>query len=247
MRMCGLESNVARAAFAGALGLAAAGSAQALTVDFEGLSNGDNVEGMTFAAGTAAEFVATSSGDHDGIHAFDTTVGGPNAGGGDPDLLVNSGIALILQDSDTSEVPNDANEGGMINFAFAAAVELISMDVIDFDAGTGGSSIMLTDTDGDTRTFTFTNNFTGEGGDANPADGIATIDFSDTSTRSGPGGGMVSVADVGTFDLTSVSALKTTFSGSGAIDTLVAVPLPAPVGLAGAGLLGLAARRRREM
>jgi len=229
---------------AAALAAANAASAGLVVTDFSGLANGANVEGAAFNAGTLAEFTATSSGNNQGLRIFDTTPGGPNQNMGDNDLLVAGfGNALILQDNQGG-TPNDANEGGVITFAFASAVELVSIDLIDFNGGTA-STFTLTDDMGNTRAFSLPDDWTGEVG-VDGAPGFGTLDF-DTNNQVGFDGNTATFIDAGAFDLTSVVSIAFDLGGSGAIDNLraIVVPLPLPAGLAAAGLGLIAGVRRR--
>ncbi len=212
----------------------------AITTDFSAFANGDNVEGVTFNAGSFAEFIGTSTGDNDGLYIFDTSPGGPNDGGPDDDLIVPGfGNALILQDSDSAP-PNDANEGGVITFAFTNAVGLTSIDLIDFN-GSSASTFTLTDTEGDIREFSIPNDWTGEPG-VNGADGFGTLLF-DTNNQVGFDGNIASFTDTGMFDLSSVVSIEFDLGGSAALDNLVIVPAP---GAAALLLAGFGAARRRR-
>lgn len=228
-------------------GMGASALAGPVVVDFEGHANGTWVEGHTFASGTPIEFVASSSTNK--LRIFDTTVGGPNQfpGAPDPDLLVNSGNALILNVS-SSAMPNDSASGGMITFAFASAVHLISIDVIDFDSGTNGSWFRLTDADGNKRTLTFKNRYTKDPANAGVSawEGVDTVDFS-LVKQWGVGGGWIDAKDKGAFDLERVVLAEFRLKGSGALDNLAAqvVPLPGAGMLGFAGLAIVASRRRR--
>ncbi len=234
---------------------AAAGSAAmggTITTDFSGFSNGANVEGTTFNAGTLAEFVATSSGDNRGLRIFDTTPGGVNQNHGDNDLLLPGyGNALILQDKhNAGSQPNDASEGGTIHFAFVVATQLVSIDLIDIDRG-ARTTITLTDSEGDSRVFNVPNNWTGERGNQGST-GVGTLDFA-TNNQVGFKSNVATFSDTGLFDLAGVVSMDIYFRGSAALDNLIAdapnpgpmVPLPAPamLGLAGLGLVGGARRR----
>ncbi len=237
------------AAVAAVCALGASAHAGPVVVDFEGLANGTWVEGATFAAGTPVQFVATSSTKT--LRIFDTTVGGPNQfpGAPDPDLLVNSGNALILNVSSPTATPNDSASGGTIRFEFASAVHLVSIDVIDFDTGTSGSWFRLTDADGNRRTLTFKNNYTKDPANAGVSawEGIDTVDFS-LVKQWGVGGGWIDAVDTGAFDLERVVLAEFRLKGSGALDNLTAqvVPLPGAGMLGLAGLAALATRRRRR-
>ncbi len=236
-------------AAAGAASVAMGGT---ITTDFSGFSNGASVEGNTFNSGTAAEFVATSAGNNLGLRVFDTTPGGVNQNQGDNDLLVPGfGNALILQDKDRpGSQPNDANEGGTISFDFTAAVQLVSIDLIDIDRG-ARTTLTLTDSEGDTRVFNVPNNWTGEPGQPG-APGADTLDFA-TNNQVGFKNKVATFTDTGMFDLSGVISLDVFFRGSAALDNLVAsgpnpgplVPLPAPalLGLAGMGAIGGVRRR----
>ena len=209
-----------------------------LTTDFSGFANGADVEGTTFNMGSFAEFVATSTGDNQGLRIFDTTPGGPNDGGPDTDLIVPGfGNALILQDN-TGMVPNDSDEGGVITFSFLNAVELVSIDLIDYNGGSA-STFTLEDTSGNVRIFEIPNDWTGEPGPG--VDGFGTL-FFDMNNQAGFMG-VATFTDMGAFDLSNVTAIVFDIGGSSALDNLVAVPAP------GAGILllgGFAAAGRRR-
>ena len=144
-------------------------------------------------------FTITTTGDeHVGAVIFDSTpqflpglgTSGPNSipiGNpgdqiiADPDLLVNLGNILILQeDQDISGAdvfedlivpgvsdpttrvfrrPDDDTNEGSIFFNFFGAVEPVSIDLIDFNGGAGGE-VTLTDVDGNERIFTVPEEFT---------------------------------------------------------------------------------------
>ncbi len=213
-----------------------------ITTDFSGFSNGANVEGTTFNAGTLAEFIATSGGNNQGLRIFDTTPGGPNAGGPDPDLLVPGfGNALILQDN-TGVTPNDADEGGVISFDFTSAVSLVSIDLIDFN-GSSASVFILTDTQGDTREFFVPDDWTGEPG-VNGADGYGTL-FFDQNNQAGFMGNLATYSDTGAFDIDDVISIDFNLGGSAALDTLVVIPAPGATAVLLAGGALAASRRRR--
>ena len=134
-------------------------------------------------------FTITSTGnEHVGAAIFDSTprlsggTGGPNAfpiagSVADPDLLVNLGNVLILQEDSGIPGPDTRREGGIptgnlifnqpdddenegsIFFNFSEAVEAVSIDLVDFSSGASGL-VTLTDVDGNERVFTVPEEFT---------------------------------------------------------------------------------------
>ena len=243
-------------------------SASALTLDFEGLVNGQtpNPSGGTsgsFLFSTPIADVTIGSPDLAGIAAFDTTSTGPNASGPDPDLLVDSGIALIVQnDGETAQspfpgdssfgifdVPNDDPGNNLIEIAFSQAVTVVSLDVIDIN-GNGPAEILLTDSTGATRLYDLTMNFTGDPNQGAP--GIVTLDtlLEADQVGVGPllGNGDTPMAffseDAG-FDPDDVVSVDYFIFGSGALDNLVIIPEPGTALLLGLGLAALSGRRSR--
>ena len=177
------------------------------------------------------------SGGHIGASVFDTDPNGPNAGGEDPDLLVDTGNILILQDNQRPATTTGANgivfdvaddeaalDSGSIIFDFAAAgvsATPLSIDIVDANGGFGGAVIM-TDDQGDTRTYTIPSNFSNDL--LASLNGFETLDLTETVfTQTGEGGGVVGLpVDVGSFDANLVSKLEVRFTGrittSGGID-----------------------------
>ena len=51
---------------------------------------------------------------------------------------------------------------------------------------------------------------------------------------------LATVSDDAGFDITAVTRIEFALGGSGALDNFAAIPMPAPLALAGAGLLGVA-------
>ena len=174
-------------------------------------------------------FTITTTGDeHVGAAIFDSSpllsggTGGPNAfpiagSVADPDLLVNSGNVLILQedggisgpdtrrDADGNLIfnrPDDDVNAGSIFFNFTQAVAPVSIDLIDFNGGAGGL-VTLTDVNGNERAFTIPEEFTfdlaevlhategdtlGDGDPSNDAEeGFATLTFDESAPQSGEG------------------------------------------------------------
>ena len=143
-------------------------------------------------------FTITSTGnEHVGAAIFDSTpffspgtgTSGPNSFRipdnppdqvgdiADPDLLVNLGNVLILQEDSGIPGPDTRREGGIptgnlifnqpdddvndgsIFFNFSEAVEAVSIDLVDFNGGASGL-VTLTDVDGNERVFTVPEEFT---------------------------------------------------------------------------------------
>ncbi|MEM9173676.1 MAG: PEP-CTERM sorting domain-containing protein [Myxococcota bacterium] len=239
-----------------------AGSASAITLDFEGLVNGENPNPTggtagTFLFATPIANVTIGSPDLAGVAAFDTSTTGPNAGGPDPDLLVDSGIALIVQNMNVTtqtvpgifDTPNDDPGDNLISVVFDQAVTVLSLDVIDIN-GNGPAEVRLRDSAGLVRLYDLTMNFTGDPVDGFP--GILTLDTLLEADQVGVGpllsGGATPMAffseDAG-FDPTDVVGIDYNLFGSGALDNLVFVPEPGTALLLGLGLAGLAHRPRR--
>jgi len=180
---------------------------------------------------------------HLGPTIFDSTIGGPNMGGGDPDLLVDLGNVLILQNtaypadfggSDIFETPDDEADYnplgiGTIVFDFAYAVELMSIDLIDID-GTVAVDLVLLDGSGSARNYFVPSNWTHDIHSQGP-DGYDTLDLTTLAPQPGEGGSVATGFDVGAFDPADVRQLAVTYNGSAALDNLVYVPEPATLGL----------------
>src|SRR5262249_26642342 len=94
----------------------------------------------------------TSAGTNAGAAIFDSTPGGPNGAGPDPDLLVDTGNLLILQSenfppdaNDVFPVPDDDDDGGTLSLAFPSPIEARSLRLVDLDVGEGTSQVILSD------------------------------------------------------------------------------------------------------
>ena len=198
----------------------------------------DSDVGGTLAAGNGNQLIAISDlvtiastgNDHVGVAIFDSTpfvsggTSGPNASIhpengdiADPDLLVDSGNVLILQEDSNIAGPDTRRDGdgnlifnqpdddvndGSIFFDFSEAVTAISIDLVDFNGGASGV-VTLTDLDGDERVFTIPEEFTfdlsevledtegdalGDGDPSNDAaEGFATLLFDESDPQDGEG------------------------------------------------------------
>jgi hypothetical protein len=167
---------------------------------------------------------ATSSGANAGIGVFDSTPGGPNDAGPDPDLLVDSGNLLVLQSEnfppdpdDVFPVPDDDDDGGALTFAFPAPVEARSVRLVDIDANTA-ASVVLTDSSARVRTYTVPADWTGDLTLLQPGHG--TLDLVTLAPQPGFGSTATAAEDAG-FDPGATVNLEVQLAGPGAIDDLV--------------------------
>ena len=226
------------------------GASALSTLDFESLLNGEAGPFVIVAAD--ATVTITGSGPNLGVAAFDTDPSGPNAAAEDLDLLVDTGIALILQDSlepaitaGIFDVPDDDADGGLIRFLFSNSVMLQTIDLIDLN-GNGPATVTLIDGSGKERGYFAPFFWTGdiEAGDV----GIGTLDLALQADQVGVGPGnplAIFSQDVG-FDEFDVVQLDVLFDGSAALDTLTFIPEPGTMCLVGLGLTALAWRGRRR-
>jgi hypothetical protein len=144
----------------------------------------------------------------------------------DPDLLVGSGNILILQ-TDANQTQcgagvycshNDDADGGTLSFAFNVSTTPSTIDLVDIDGTDAASSVVLTDANGYTRTYTVPGNWTGDLTVDGPP-GMGTLDL--TTLANQPGFASVATAseDVG-FDGTAVVRIDVNLGGSGGVDNL---------------------------
>jgi hypothetical protein len=173
----------------------------------------------------------TSGGANLGPAIFDSTPGGPNDPSQDSDLLVGKGNVLILQNSqaagqgtpDIYDHPNDDQDGGFVEFHFATPQRLISVDLIDIDAGGGSSSIVtLRDASNRVRTYAVPRGWT-EDRLTNGPPGWRRLDLTTLAAQPGFAATATASEDAG-FDATQAVSLRVALGGSGAIDDLVFTP-----------------------
>ncbi|NOT30891.1 MAG: hypothetical protein HOP15_10635 [Planctomycetes bacterium] len=167
-----------------------------------------------------------SSGPNAGAAIFDSTPGGPNDPSQDRDLLVGSGLVLMLQTTDnttqtvpgTFDRPNDEEDGGTLSFSFATPALLQSLDLIDIDTGADeSSSVILTDALGRTRIYSIPAGWTGDLLLGQP--GILTLDLTTLATQPGFASTATASQDP-SFDAEHVMTLEVHLGSSGAVDNL---------------------------
>jgi len=202
---------------------------ECVTIDFEteddfatALVNGQDIS-------TPPEFgnlVAISgAGANNGPAIYDTSEFGPNYGGGDPDLLVRTGNALILQGTPGTQTvagifdtPCDSENGGTLIFDFQQLVEMQSVNLIDIDRGPGVQDAVVTliDAAGSTRTYVVPGGWTRDIS-VDGAPGYETLDL--TTLADQPGFQRTATAsETAGFDASSVVRMEIFLSSSGGVD-----------------------------
>lgn len=180
---------------------------------------------------------------------FDSSPLGPNAGGPDPDLLVDLGNVLIMQDDSRPaqtvpgffDTPDDANLGGILVFDFVSPVELRSVDMVDIN-GNGPVVLTLVDGGGLTRAYSIPMHWTFD--PTVSPNGYDTLDFTSLLPQLGEGGQSATAVQDAGFNPFGVVRLEVDFEGSGGLDNLVFVPAPGAAFLLAASGLMFARRRR---
>jgi hypothetical protein len=167
-----------------------------------------------------------------GAAIFDSTPGGPNTGGSDPDLMIGQGNILILQENQQQSVPgiyddpDDAQLGGTIVFEFANPVELLSVDLIDICPGLPVQDVTVTlfDQASNTRTYFVPGGWTNDLFFDGPP-GFDTLDL--TTLNPQPGFlTTASASETSGFDAAHVVRLEVLLASSGALDNLIFIPGP---------------------
>lgn len=212
------------------------------------LPNGLEIVGNEYAP----LFSISSTGNNLGATVFDSSFGGPNDGGPDPDLIVGLGNLLMLQTNAASaqstpgifDIPNDSANGGSFVFDFAFGLQPLTIDLVDIDEN-NAAFLTLTDSAGFQRMYDVPGGWTNDIG-AQGGVGFATLDLTTLADQEGENAGIFAIAsqDVG-FNAFDVVQLEIVLPGSGGIDNLALVPTPGTAILAvGAGLVAI--RRRRN-
>ncbi|MEL7473678.1 MAG: hypothetical protein AAGK04_10210 [Planctomycetota bacterium] len=200
----------------------------------------------------AALFEMETFGSNLGATVFDTDPAGPNSGGPDTDLLVDRGNVIMLQNNSSPtqtvpgifDVPNDATGGGNgYDINFLGDAQLVSIELADINGG-NDVDIVITDTNGLTRTYDVPSDWTGD--PDNGFDGFGVLDLTILSDQfaGGPGNPAATASEDAGFDPNSIDGMSITFAGSGGWTNLKFVPTPGTAAMLGLGGL-FAARRRR--
>jgi hypothetical protein len=163
---------------------------------------------------------------------FDSDPLGPNATSTDPDLLVDRGNVLILQEGPGQsvpgiyDVPDDDRFGGDFVFTFKGLeVELLAIDLIDV-CPIPNQTVVLTllDAGGRTRVYTVPSGWTEDVAMDGPP-GVRTLDLTTLADQPGFQSTASAVEDEG-FQPAAVVLLEVHLQGSGAVDQLVYDPHP---------------------
>ena len=167
------------------------------------------------------------SGPSFGPAIFDSTIGGANDPGRDSDLLVDLGNILILQEEDcfvAADIyshPDDDARGGTFIFDFTRNVQCQSITLIDIDSGNQGVSVVLTDCEARTRTYTVPGGFTEDIASQGPP-GYRVLDLTTLASQAGFAATATEMAD---FDPQCVVKMTVTVASSAGLDNLEYCPM----------------------
>ncbi len=251
------------------------GQASAILLDFETeddfvtpLINGQIIDAAFDGADLEFGNIVTISstqigpGGHLGVTVFDSDAADQLPNTQDPDLLVELGNILILQNDDSPNTANDTPEGlrytfpndeatyndrGSILFTFNNPSEMTSIDLVDVNGGVN-MVVTLTDTNSKTRTYNVPSMWTTDP-TVSPT-GYQTLLLNTLADQpaepNAAGGDATATEDLG-FGPAAVVTLDIAIVGnspSGGIDNLVFIPEPSSLALL--SLAGLALLRRRK-
>ncbi len=193
-------------------------------IDFELLQNGKAILPTDIAGVTV-----TGLGDYNhGAAVFDSSSGGPNTASSDPDLLIDAGGILVLQENGLQSTPgifdhpDDAAFGGSFFVQFDEPCEAHSVDLVDIDAPAPlqAVAVVLTDLMAKRRIYLAPSGFTRDIHLDGPP-GFATLDLLTTSPQPGYTATAILLDEEPSYDPSLVVAIQIFMSGSGAIDNLV--------------------------
>jgi len=171
-----------------------------------------------------------------GPAVFDSSPNGPNAGGTDPDLLVDRGNLLILQEDPAQTVPgiydtpDDAAFGGVLRFELIQAARPRSIVLVDVDPMPPVQDVVvrLVDGAGRVRTYTAPGGFTLDAA-VDPGLGARSLRLDTLEDQPGATATATAVEDQD-FDARRVALVEVELVGSGAVDDLRLSPgEPTPV------------------
>jgi len=172
----------------------------------------------------------SSSGPNLGVTTFDSTPGGPNGGTADTDMLIDKGNILMLQDSTLPaqsvpgffDTPLDDPDGGDFVFEFTSPAQPTRIALIDLDPPpNGGASVILSDENGATRTYTVPPGWTGS---FLSVPGWKTLDLTTLANQVGnaPGFRLATASETPGYLSNRVVGMVVHLPGFGAVDDLSA-------------------------
>ena len=161
-----------------------------------------------------------------GAAVFNSDPAGPNVDGADPDLLVDKGNLLILQENGEQSIPgifdspDDALLGGTLQFEFEQPVRLASVDLVDICPNPLPQEVtlVLTDSAGRTRNYDVPTGWTRDVRLDGPP-GYRRLDLEVLTPQPGFAS-IATAAEEPGFNACGVTQLSVEFSSSGGLDDL---------------------------
>ena len=212
-----------------------------ISEDFSSQSGVAQFSFPVFGTGTVTR--GTDGNKGSGLSIFDSTA----TSGPDGDLRPSTagltstfGNLLVLQEQNTPLADDDA-QGGILNFILPSALSLHSMTFLDIE---GGESIVFRDgADATGSVLGTVNGSAGETSNTFQSAAVVTIDFITGSISNASG-----TIDTAAFSGLTEFSIDLRNTPSTGISEISAVPLPGALVLFGAGaaVVGLVARRRRQ-